>query len=206
MRLMIQISLLISTLILTSCSYTNAKIALNQNPTVISAHAYRSTARTAIEIGKITDNRFISDPKMIAERHGPKALLEPNGYEASQPVADVIKSALTNSLGSVGYQVDEMHSKYQLIGSVNNVTVQYIMTNFIDSHIIRIYLHLQLLDKQKNKVIWSQQIVGKSQMKKSINTNHAIRDAFDDALGNAMLQVEESPKFFKAAQRQRLSA
>ena len=146
-------------------------------------------------IGEIDDKRGLEDPSIIIHKINLHGQTTSGGYQAPEPLADIVKKALEDYFSNYKIRPD-IDKNYELFGSIMDFKYKsisgWVSVTLKPEMIMKFYLR----DLSTSKVVWNETIFGRGVVKDFNGSEDAINKMLQAALDDVLNQLSRSETLF----------
>lgn len=193
--------LLSCVLLLSSCAVVSTQqVELNSQFKQAQSPETLAPTGAKINVGDFTDLRGYDDPHILSHKVDGWNNTNSASFLLKQPVAEVFKKMLRHSLSQQNYQLSPK-AQLTLTGNLSESSFNYLQNLFSTNVTAKFEVTFELIDNKTNQIVWRQTIMGANKPGNSETTTHAfitheiIVAAFQEAIENALYQLESSTGF-----------
>ena len=150
------------TVLFSGCAFSKTPVKIVLSP---KATQPLSSAKAAIQVGEVKDDRTKSDPRAVwqkANAHGTTS----GAFVADRPVSELFREAIEAALRANSFNVIASETSYELKTQIMDLRVDGLQTGMLSSTVVsKLSVRFELFDKATGNSVWRDTLVGKTEDK-----------------------------------------
>lgn len=183
-------------ILLSGCALTNETVPLNYHLGDAGGNILKGESPAKISI-VVQDKRGVSNPRLIMHKRDGYNNQSSGGYLSKEPIHAVIKQALSSGLKQMGYKVSN-NAQYTFDCQLLSVDDKYIVGLLETNMGLQMQLNVRVYSRKRHSIIWQNIIESHGAVNTEWPTTGVIRKAFNEALTNAIRQIQTSKTLVEA--------
>lgn len=200
MKLFIRLPItLCSIAFLSGCAMTQENLPLDYHLDANSSGILKTSHAKKVSVN-VRDKRDVEDPRFIIHKQNMYHDVTSGGYLAEEPLANIVKEALSTGLKQMGYNLTNK-SKYMFDCELMEVEPKYVMGWTQGTVGIQVELNIRVYNELTHAIVWQDIIRGHGSVITTWGGNDTLKDAFNKALTNAIRQLQNSKSLTESLNR-----
>ncbi len=159
---MIRFSVLALCLATSGCAFTVHDVQTNYR---YSAPVSTRLAPRDLQVGPITDQRGVENPRMIMNMTNLNGDTTSGGWQAEKPLSEILRDGVIQGLSAANVRVQSANAGVVLRGELLDFNVKTIMGMWEGTHQGKMTAKFQLTNGRTGAIVWQDTFVGSSQIK-----------------------------------------